>query len=181
MQGLDGKEIDVEVDFPGGVIRPGDISRVVGAGMPIRRSSEVVGRGDMLIKCVLNSLDRVHLLIVARYFFPDGTSSSQNPSLQSNNNSSVWPVKPWTKYLQFHNFLFSSSPCRWSTRSLLPHSHFIITPLIHFQCVHSANVYPIYVLFLLCVSLLSVYLHLHDPHLFRRLPPHQVFTRLRII
>lgn len=50
VQGLDGKEIDVEVDFPGGVIRPGDISRVAGAGMPIRRSSEVVGRGDMLIK-----------------------------------------------------------------------------------------------------------------------------------
>lgn len=50
VRGLDGSEIAIDVDFPGGIIRPGDVSRVAGAGMPIRRNSQVVGAGDLMIR-----------------------------------------------------------------------------------------------------------------------------------
>jgi len=48
--GLDGKDITVDIDFAGEIIRPGDVSRVIGKGMPIRRNSQVVGAGDLTIK-----------------------------------------------------------------------------------------------------------------------------------
>lgn len=52
IQGLDGKDVVVDVgkELAGGIIRPGDISRVVGKGMPIRKNSQVVGNGDLVIK-----------------------------------------------------------------------------------------------------------------------------------
>lgn len=52
IQGLDGNNIVVDVgsELAGGIIRPGDISRVVGMGMPVRRNSQVVGAGDLVIK-----------------------------------------------------------------------------------------------------------------------------------
>lgn len=54
IQGLDGNNIVVDVgsDLAGGIIRPGDVSRVVGMGMPVRRNSQVVGAGDLIIKYV---------------------------------------------------------------------------------------------------------------------------------
>lgn len=51
IQGLDGKNVIVDVsDLAGGIIRPGDISRVPGKGMPVRRNSQVSGAGDLIIK-----------------------------------------------------------------------------------------------------------------------------------
>ena len=52
IQGLDGNNIVVDVgsELAGGIIRPGDVSRVVGMGMPVRRNSQVVGAGDLIIK-----------------------------------------------------------------------------------------------------------------------------------
>ncbi|KAF8315475.1 uncharacterized protein EI90DRAFT_2946499 [Cantharellus anzutake] len=50
IQGLDGKDIIVDVDFAGGLIRPGDVTRIPGKGMPIRKNSQVVGQGDLTIR-----------------------------------------------------------------------------------------------------------------------------------
>lgn len=60
IQGLDGNNIVVDVgsDLAGGIIRPGDVSRVVGMGMPVRRNSQVVGAGDLIIKYVSDHCKR---------------------------------------------------------------------------------------------------------------------------
>jgi DnaJ family protein B protein 4 len=52
IQGLDGQDVIVDVghDLAGGIIRPGDISRVAGMGMPVRKNSQVVSAGDLIIK-----------------------------------------------------------------------------------------------------------------------------------
>ncbi|GJJ08382.1 hypothetical protein Clacol_002596 [Clathrus columnatus] len=48
LSGVDGKSIGI--DIPPGIIRPGDEYYIQGAGMPIRKQGEVVGRGDMIVR-----------------------------------------------------------------------------------------------------------------------------------
>lgn len=52
IQGIDGHNIEVDVgaELAGGIIRNGDVSRVPQGGMPIRKNSQVVGAGDLIIK-----------------------------------------------------------------------------------------------------------------------------------
>lgn len=50
IRGLGGEELLVPI--PPAVVRPGDMTRVPGAGMPLRRGGKVVGRGDLIVQCV---------------------------------------------------------------------------------------------------------------------------------
>lgn len=54
LKGLNGTE--VEVLIPPGVIKPGDETRIAGAGMPIRKQGQIIGQGDMVIRFVQASM-----------------------------------------------------------------------------------------------------------------------------
>jgi len=47
IRGLGGE--DILVPIPPAVVRPGDMTRVPGAGMPMRRGGKVVGKGDLIV------------------------------------------------------------------------------------------------------------------------------------
>jgi DnaJ family protein B protein 4 len=55
VKGLNG--LDIEVNVPAGVIKPGEECRVTGAGMPIRKQGAITGRGDMIIMYVISAVD----------------------------------------------------------------------------------------------------------------------------
>jgi len=50
-EGLDGEVFEVAIDYPAG--KTGGGGHVFpGAGMPVRRRGKVMGRGDLIVRCV---------------------------------------------------------------------------------------------------------------------------------
>jgi DnaJ family protein B protein 4 len=45
---LDGRY--VKIPLPTGIIRPGDETKVVGRGLPIRKAGKIIGKGDIIVK-----------------------------------------------------------------------------------------------------------------------------------
>lgn len=58
VKGINGKEYVVPI--PRSLVEAADGTRIVGAGMPIRKDGKTVGKGDMVIKYVLSFVSDVH-------------------------------------------------------------------------------------------------------------------------
>lgn len=52
VKALNGREYAIPI--PHSLVEAADGSRIVGAGMPIRKHGKILGKGDLIIKCVLS-------------------------------------------------------------------------------------------------------------------------------
>ena len=78
LKALNGTE--VEVLIPPGVIKPGDETRIAGAGMPIRKQGKIIGQGDMVIRFVETS---VCVSLSSRADFAGGRYHSLTKSIRN--------------------------------------------------------------------------------------------------